>query len=118
MLDIRTVAVSLPWEGLAGLQRLSENTHECFALMDIFYILIGKCLQRCSGSDGKESTGNVGDLSSIPGEIPCRRAWQLTPLFLPGESHGQRSLVGYGFAHGRVEYKWATEHMHLSKAIE
>ena len=22
-------------------------------------------------------------------------AWQLTPVFLPGESHGQRSLVGY-----------------------
>ena len=29
------------------------------------------------------------------GKIPWRRAWQLTPLFLPGESHGQRSLVGY-----------------------
>jgi len=25
-----------------------------------------------------------------------RRAWQPTPVFLPGESHGQRSLVGYG----------------------
>jgi len=24
------------------------------------------------------------------GKIPCRRAWQLTPLFLPGESHGQK----------------------------
>ena len=22
--------------------------------------------------------------------------WQLTPVFLPGESHGQRGLVGYG----------------------
>ena len=29
------------------------------------------------------------------GKIPWRRAWQPTPLFLPGESHGQRSLVGY-----------------------
>ena len=29
------------------------------------------------------------------GKIPWRRAWQLTPIFLPGESHGQRSLVGY-----------------------
>ena len=28
-------------------------------------------------------------------KIPCRRAWQSTPVFLPGESHGQRSLVGY-----------------------
>ena len=29
------------------------------------------------------------------GKIPCRSAWQPTPVFLPGESHGQRSLVGY-----------------------
>ena len=29
------------------------------------------------------------------GKIPWRRAWQPTPVLLPGESHGQRSLVGY-----------------------
>ena len=29
------------------------------------------------------------------GKIPCRRAWQPTPVFLPGESHEQRSLAGY-----------------------
>ena len=28
-------------------------------------------------------------------KIPRRRKWQPTPVFLPGESHGQRSLVGY-----------------------
>ena len=28
-------------------------------------------------------------------KIPWRRAWQPTPVFLLGESHGQRSLVGY-----------------------
>ena len=28
-------------------------------------------------------------------KIPWRRKWQPTPLFLPGEFHGQRSLVGY-----------------------
>ena len=27
---------------------------------------------------------------------PWRRKWQPTPVFLPGESHGRRSLVGYG----------------------
>ena len=38
--------------------------------------------------------------------IPWRRKWQPTPVFLPGKSHGQRSLVGYspwgckGFRHG------------------
>ena len=29
------------------------------------------------------------------GKIPWRRAWEPTPVFLPGESHGQRSLAGY-----------------------
>ena len=28
-------------------------------------------------------------------KIPSRRKWQPTPVFLPGESHGQRSLEGY-----------------------
>ena len=30
------------------------------------------------------------------GKIPWRRKWQPTPAFVPGESHGQRSLAGYG----------------------
>ena len=29
------------------------------------------------------------------GKMPWRRAWQSTPVFLPGESHGQRRLPGY-----------------------
>ena len=29
------------------------------------------------------------------GKIPWRRKWQPTPVFLPGKSHGQRSLEGY-----------------------
>ena len=28
-------------------------------------------------------------------KIPWRRIWQPTPVFLPGKSHGQRSLAGY-----------------------
>ena len=30
------------------------------------------------------------------GKIPWRKAQQPTPVFLPGESHEQRSLAGYG----------------------
>ena len=30
---------------------------------------------------------------SLDRKIPWRRAWQPTPVFLPGESHGQKSLV-------------------------
>ena len=29
------------------------------------------------------------------GKIPWRQVWQPTLIFLPGESHGQRSLVSY-----------------------
>ena len=29
------------------------------------------------------------------GKIPWRKEWQATPVFLPGEFHGQRSLSGY-----------------------
>ena len=29
------------------------------------------------------------------GKIPWRKAWQPTSVFLPGESHGQRTLAGY-----------------------
>ena len=58
----------------------------------------------------KESACNAGDPGSIPGSgisagegadyplftfMHWRRKWQPTPVFLPGESHGQRILVGY-----------------------
>ena len=42
--------------------------------------------------NGKESSCNAGEPSSIPGLIYWRKEWQPTPVFLPEESHGQRSL--------------------------
>ena len=42
--------------------------------------------------------GATGAAVSIPGSgrpRAWRRAWQPMPAFLPGESHGQRSLAGY-----------------------
>ena len=69
------------------------------------------------GSDGKESSCNAGDLGSIPGGvIPWRRARQPTPVFLPGESHGQRSLVGYS-PWGRKESD-TVERLTLSLSLE
>ena len=43
------------------------------------------------------NAGDVRDIGSIPGcgKIPWSRKWQPTPVFLPGQFHGQRSLVGY-----------------------
>ena len=43
-------------------------------------------------------------------KIPWRRKWQPTPVFLPGELHGQRSLAGYSpGACKRVRHNLATE---------
>ena len=49
------------------------------------------------GSDGKVSAYNVGDPGLIPGlgRSPGEGNGNPTPVFLPGKSHGQRSMVGY-----------------------
>ena len=41
---------------------------------------------------------------------PWRRAWQATPVVLPGESHGQRSLAGSSPQCRRVRHNWAHTH--------
>ena len=43
------------------------------------------------------NAGDIRDVGSIPvsGRFPWRSAWQPTLIFLPGESHGQKSLAGY-----------------------
>ena len=47
------------------------------------------------GSAGKVSACNEGDrFDSWVRKIPWRRKWQPAPAFLPGKSHGQRSLAG------------------------
>ena len=52
------------------------------------------------GTGGKESTWQCRTcrrhgFGPWVRKIPWRRKWQPTPVFLPGESHGQGSLVGY-----------------------
>ena len=47
------------------------------------------------GSDGKESACNAGDLGSTPGLGRSPGEGHGTSVFLPGEFHEQRNLVGY-----------------------
>ena len=49
-------------------------------------------------------------IQSLGWEDPRRRKWQPTPVFLPGKSHGERSLAGHS-AWGRKESD-PTEHTH------
>ena len=41
------------------------------------------------GSDGKHSALNADGFDPWAEKIAWRRKWQPTPVFLPGESHGQ-----------------------------
>ena len=49
------------------------------------------------------------------GKIPWRRKWQPTPVLLPGESHGWRSLVGYS-PQGHKESD-TTERIHFTSMM-
>ena len=66
------------------------------------------------GSDGKASACSAGDPGSIPGlgRSPGEGNGNPLPVFLPGESHGWRSLVGYS-PRGRKESdttEWTSLH--------
>ena len=56
----------------------------------------------------KNLPANTGDIRDPwVGKIPWRRAWQPTPVFLPGESHGERSLADYNsWGHKRFGHNW------------
>ena len=63
----------------------------------------------------KNLPAKAGDLrdegfDSWVGKIPWRREWQPTPIFLPGESHEQRSLVGYS--------PWGCKELDTTEAIQ
>ena len=62
------------------------------------------------------TAGNARDPGSIPrfGRYPGKGKWQPTQVFLPGEFHGQGSLVGYSSWGRRVRHDWACTHMSLS----
>ena len=59
-----------------------------------YYVEISSFL---GGSDRKQSACNAGDPGLIPGlgRSPGEGNGNPLQLFLPGESHGQRSLAGY-----------------------
>ena len=52
---------------------------------------------------------------SLGRKDPLERAWQPTPVFLPGEFHGQRSLAGYGprVAKSQTQLKQLSTHAYI-----
>ena len=76
----------------------SFNSTKEIILVFLFSVDAGKDFP--DGTSGKEPTCQCRrhkreGFDPWIGKIAWRRAWQPTPVFLPGESHGQRSLVGY-----------------------
>ena len=81
---------------------------------DFLYISLGIAFP--GDSAVKESTcnsGASGDVGSIPRLIPWRRAWQPISAFLPGELHGQRSLVAYSPGYKESDMTKVTQHTHI-----
>ena len=66
----------------------------------------------CIWNSAYAKAGDARDVGwSLVWKIPWRRKWQLTPIFLLGKFHGQRSLVGY-ILEGHKEWN-TTECVHV-----
>ena len=104
-----TASGSVNWFDYFGKLNLGRD-------MAHFKCMICRTLGFPGGSDSEEPACNVGDLSSIPGlsEFLWRRAWQPTPVFLPGESPWTEETIGLqSMRLQRVGHNWVTKHAEL-----
>ena len=73
------------------------------------------------GASGKEPAcqcrrGKRYRVDPWVGKFPWRKAWQPTPVFLRGESHGQRGLAGYivhAITRSQTQPKHLSTHVHM-----
>ena len=98
---------SHPWNGDINNNYLTESLVDLFKDSNTVkslkqHLAYNRCLIRCflAGASGKNLLANAGDtrdesLILGSGKLPCNRKWQPNAVFLPGKSHGQRSLEGY-----------------------
>ena len=77
---------------------------------------LGRCSDRvCLQAQEARRLG----FSPWVGKIPWRRAWQPTPVSLPGKPHGQGSLVGYNpWGCRRVRHNLATKQQQQSSYLD
>ena len=96
----------VPWTARRSNQSILKEFNSEYSLEGLILKLqyFGHLMRRADSLEKmptvKNLPANAGDIrvaSLIPGSgrSPGERAWQPTPVFLPGESHGQRSLAGY-----------------------
>ena len=64
------------------------NAQRIFSGLGIWVFLVSQTVKNPSAMQEIQ-------VQSLVQKIPWRREWLPTPIFLPGEFHGQRSLTGY-----------------------
>ena len=83
------------WAGVPGYLGNQQNPSKAPPLIPFdFYTQTSRValvVKNPSINAGDKDTGLIPWVT----KIPWRRAWQSTPVFLPGEAHGDRSLAGY-----------------------
>ena len=79
-------------------------------------------IPRTEEPGGLQSMGSLrvgGTSLSLFTFMHWRRKWQFTPVFLPGKSHGQRSLVGYSpWGHKELDTTETTEHACIERVAQ
>ena len=87
--SMRSHRVRHNWSDLAAAEGKSPGKLQLISFLRQIYV--------SGGAVGKESACQCRRcmFESWVRKILCRKEWQPTPVFLPGEFHGQRSLVGY-----------------------
>ena len=112
ILSLTLSAVGNPWG-------LWATRGACIYLIYIFKRSLSSVWGFPGGASGKEPTcqcrrHNRQEFDPWVGKISWRRAWKPIPVFLPGESHGQRSLEGYSpWGRKELDTTEATEHARL-----
>ena len=89
-------------------------------ILQLVYLLMGFS----SGANGKEPDcqsrrHNRHGFDPWVGKIPWKRAWQPIPVFLPGESHGQRSLAAtvHRVSKSQTRLKWLNTHILINAQV-
>ena len=110
---IIAIPLTVAWRKLRKHFKLSDHSCPRALVCGVFSVAPGTTLLGFPG--GKEPTCQCRrhkrhGFKPWIGKMPWRRAWQPTPVFLPGESRGQGSLAGYGpWGSKEVRYDSATK---------
>ena len=91
--ELRIKGEGRKWSGFRCYDYILRKYKVFFFFFFLRYSLTG--LGFPGGSEGKESACNAGDTGSVPrmGRSPGEGSGLPAPVFLPGESHGQRSVA-------------------------